>query len=99
MGALPRGTVSADAVRGAIQFHVRREMYNGTLVSDLIASCEAVLKREIPRAADDFDNLCTVKNALADQMAQEIHDNGVESVEAKNLWHKADILQEEMWKG
>ena len=73
-------------------------MFTGNLVSDLMATAERITGRTLPRSQDDFDNLCAAKTALADKMAEQIHDYGRESIEAKNLWHKADLLQEECLK-
>lgn len=69
------------------------DMYTGTLVRDLMSAAERVIGKSLTPSADDFDNLCQTKVALADFMGDD-----KTQIEAQNLWHKADLLQEEIYK-
>jgi hypothetical protein len=75
------------------------DAYTGTMVQRLMDSVDACLEQRVPRTKDAFDNLCQAKLALADKMAEQIHDSGKESPELVSLWKTADRLQEQVIKG
>jgi hypothetical protein len=71
-------------------------MYDGQLISSLLAEVESTLKRNLPRTGYEFDDLCIAKVELADKMAAEIYKLGYESPECRKLWLKANTLQNEV---
>lgn len=86
-----------EDVRAADRRHILEKlggaMYTGTLVRDLMSAAERITGKPLIPSADDFDNLCQTKVVLADFMGDD-----KTQIEAQNLWHKADILQEEIYK-
>jgi hypothetical protein len=75
------------------------DSYTGDLINRLMETVRTVVNRTIPTSLDPYDNLCQAKLALADKMAEQIHDFGKESPELVSLWKTADRLQNEVIKG
>lgn len=68
-------------------------MFSGNLVSSLIQTVERVTKKELPKAGDEFDQLCEAKIAIADTVSK-IGTNE----QLDDLWKKADQLQTDCLK-